>query len=274
MESRTEVAEQATGHRRTEIVDGPAGPIEVKIAGEGRAVVLIPSLGRGADDFDDLSVRLADHGYMAVAPEPRGIGASTGPLDDLSMFDLAADTAAVIEALDIAPATLVGHAFGNRVARMTATEHPELVESVVLLACGGLIPAAPEHTEALRTVFMSDVSAAEHQAAVAKAFFAPGNDASVWFDGWHRPVSGAQSRATTALDPGHWWQAGGADVFVVQPEDDVVALPANANAIVEQLGNRAALDTIPRAGHALLPEQPEAVAAKVLGWLRDRFQDR
>ena len=256
-----------------EIVDGPAGPIEVKITGEGPAAVLIPSLGRGADDFVDLSVRLADHGYMAVAPEPRGIGASTGPLDNLSMFDLAADTAAVIEALDIAPATLVGHAFGNRVARMTATEHPELVESVVLLACGGLIPAAPEHMEALQTVFMSDVSDAEHLAAVATAFFAPGNDSSVWFDGWHRTVSQGQTRATTALHPNHWWQAGRADVLVVQPEDDVLALPANANAVVEQLGDRASLVTIPRAGHALLPEQPEAVAAVVLGWLSKRIQE-
>ncbi|MXZ86512.1 MAG: alpha/beta hydrolase [Acidimicrobiia bacterium] len=271
MQSGIDVAD---GYRRTEIMDGPAGPIEVKIAGEGPAVVLIPSLGRGADDFDDLSVRLADHGYMAVAPEPRGIGASTGPLDDLSMFDLAADTAAVIKALDVAPAPLVGHAFGNRVARMTATEHPELVESVVLLACGGLVPAAAEHLEALQTVFMSDVSDAEHQAAVATAFFAPDNDASVWFDGWHRAVSDGQTRATTSLNPSHWWQAGQADVLVVQPEDDVVALPANASAIVEQLGDRATLVTIPRAGHALLPEQPEAVAAVVLEWLSNRIQER
>ena len=219
-------------------------------------------------------MRLADHGYMAVAPEPRGIGASTGPLDDLSMFDLAADTAAVIKALDVAPAPLVGHAFGNRVARMTATEHPELVESVVLLACGGLVPAAAEHLEALQTVFMSDVSDAEHQAAVATAFFAPDNDASVWFDGWHRAVSDGQTRATTSLNPSHWWQAGQADVLVVQPEDDVVALPANASAIVEQLGDRATLVTIPRAGHALLPEQPEAVAAVVLEWLSNRIQER
>ncbi len=258
------------GELATEIIEGPAGPIEVKIAGEGHAAVLIPSLGRGADDFDDLSVRLADHGYMAVGPEPRGIGASTGPLDDLTMFDLAADTAAVIEALGIAPASLVGHAFGNRVARMTATEHPELVESVVLLACGGLVPAAPEHIEALSTIFLTDASETEHRAAVAKAFFAPGNDASVWFDGWHIAVSRAQSRATTALDPQYWWQAGRADVLVVQPEDDVVALPANAQATAEQIGDRATVVTIPRAGHALLPEQPEAVAAVVLEWLSDR----
>ena len=63
-------------------------------------------VGRGADDFNELSVRLADHGYIAAA----------------------------INALDIALATLVGHGFGNRVAQLTASEYPELVESVLPLA--------------------------------------------------------------------------------------------------------------------------------------------
>ncbi len=68
------------GYRRTEIVTGPAGPIEVRVQGEGPTVVLVPSLGRGAADFDALAARLARAGYQAVAPEPRGIAGSTGPL--------------------------------------------------------------------------------------------------------------------------------------------------------------------------------------------------
>jgi pimeloyl-ACP methyl ester carboxylesterase len=37
--------------------------------------------------------------------------------------------------------------------------------------------------------------------------------------------------------------------------------------IVEMLGERARMVTIPGAGHALLPEQPAAVATEVLAWL-------
>jgi len=121
-------------------VFGPVGPIEVREQGSGRAVVMLPSLGRGGADFDDLASRLAAAGYRALCPEPRGIGGSTGELGDLTMADLADDVAAVIRERTEGTATLVGHAFGNRVVRMTATEHPELVERVALLCCGGMVP--------------------------------------------------------------------------------------------------------------------------------------
>lgn len=259
-----------SGYQRTETIDGPAGPIEVRLVGQGPAVVMLPSLGRGATDFDDLALRLARHGYLAVAPEPRGIGGSTGELEGLTMFDLAADVAAVIRSLDIGPATVVGHAFGNRVARMTATEHPELVESVVLLACGGSVAPDPEDQAALRRVFDPELSAHDRPSAVDQAFFAPGNDASVWIDGWHGIVAYFQGLATSSLDVEHWVGAGSSDVLIVQPLDDVIAPPTNADAAAERIGDRATVAGLPHAGHAVLPEQPRAVAAAILGWLQDR----
>ena len=254
----------------TLVVEGSAGDIHVRLIGTGHAVVMLPSLGRGASDFDDLAQRVAAAGYRAVAPEPRGIGGSTGSLVDVSMGDLADDAASVVEAMGLAPATIVGHAFGNRLARLVATRHPELVAGVVLLACGGQVRPAPEHMAALRRVFDTDATPEEHLAAVDTAFFAPGNDASVWTGGWFPAVAQLQGRAVEADDPGVWWEAGSADVLVVQPADDVVALPANADDIVERLGARATLETVADAGHALLPEQPVAVADALFGWLRDR----
>jgi pimeloyl-ACP methyl ester carboxylesterase len=157
-------------------------------------VVLLASLGRGADDFADLGTRLAEAGFCALAPEPRGVCASASPLQGVTMANLADDVVAVIRALADGPATVVGHAFGNRVAR-TATAGTPVEE---------------------------------------------------------------------------WWTAGSADVLVVQPAADVVAVPRNATMIVERLGERASMVTIPGAGHALLPEQPAAVAAEVLAWLDRR----
>jgi pimeloyl-ACP methyl ester carboxylesterase len=57
----------------------------------------------------------------------------------------------------------------------------------------------------------------------------------------------------------------------VQPAEDVIAPPENAANIVEILGPRASMVTIPRAGHALLPEQPAAVAVALLTWLDRRL---
>ena len=159
------------------------------------------------------------------------------------------------------------HAFGNRVARMTATDFPHLVERVVLLAAGGLVPPAPEHAAVLRRVFDVELSDEEHLAAVARAFFAPGNDASVWFDGWNGVVAAVQAQATAAQPVGHWWGAGGKDVLVVQPADDVMAVPENGERLVEVDPDRIRMVTVTDAGHALLPEQPDAVADAVLEWI-------
>jgi pimeloyl-ACP methyl ester carboxylesterase len=256
-------------HRRTTVA-GPDGPLEVHVSGTGPCVVLVASLGRGADDFADLAARLAGAGFCALAPQPRGIGGSASPLEGITMADLAADVAAVIHALADGPATLVGHAFGNRVVRMVATTQPAVVESVVLLACGGLVPPAPEVAAAMATVFDTTLDPSARREAMARAFFAPGHDPSPWEDGWHGPTAAAQAAATANTPVDDWWTAGSADVLVVQPAADVVAVPENAARLVEMLGPRANLVTIPDAGHALLPEQPAAVATEVLAWLRSR----
>ena len=270
--------EDVGGYRRTEVVAGPDGPLEAHVQGQGPAVVLVPSLGRAAEDFDALGARLARAGYQTVRPEPRGIGGSDSPLGEVTLADLADDVAAVIRAVATASgtgtdgptATVVGHAFGNRVARMVATRHPDLVESVVLLACGGLVPPAPEVSAALMAVFDAGLSADEHLDAVRTAFFAPGNDPSVWADGWYAEVATAQAGATAGTPVEEWWEAGRADVLVAQPADDVVAVAENAHRIVEALGDRATMVTVPRSGHALLPEQPAAVATALLTWLDRR----
>jgi len=227
-------------------------------------VVLIPSVGRSAADFDLLGHGLEAAGYRAVMPEPRGIGKSTGLIDGLSMGDLATDIATVITVVGgpAAQATVVGHAFGNRVARMVATDHPSVVRDVVLLACGGAIPPAPEVTRALRRVFDTSLGAQEHLACVRSAFFAPGSDASVWEGGWYPLVAAVQGQANRSTAEEHWWYAGRAEVLVVQPADDVIAVPANAQRVLDDLGDRARIAVVEHAGHALLPEQPDAVATR------------
>lgn len=261
-------SDHAMSHRT--IVAGPDGPIDVHVYGEGPTVALIASLGRGADDFSDLAARLAAAGFRAIALEPRGVGESSSRLKGATMADLAEDVIAVLQALADGPATVVGHAFGNRVARMVATIRPDVVESIVLLACGGLVPPAPAVAAALVSVFDASVDPAAHLDAVARAFFAPGNDPSAWERGWHARTALAQGAATETTPVEEWWMAGQADVLVIQPAQDVVAVPQNATKLVEMLGERASMVTIPNAGHALLPEQPVLVATEILTWLNRR----
>ncbi|WZB75103.1 alpha/beta fold hydrolase [Achromobacter insuavis] len=96
--------------------------------------MLLPSRGRGQEDFDDLAARLAQAGYRVLRPEPRGIGGSSGPMKDITLHDLGNDMAAVIRDVAKQPVVMIGHAFGNWVARTTGVDHPDLVRGVVIVA--------------------------------------------------------------------------------------------------------------------------------------------
>src|SRR3954454_21885800 len=113
--------------RRTELVRYNDVQIEVVIDGRGPAVVLLPSLARDSDDYDEVAEGLAAAGFLVLRPKPRGIGRSTGPMTGISLHDLARDIAEVVKKLGGGKAIVAGHAYGNWVARMTATDHPDLV---------------------------------------------------------------------------------------------------------------------------------------------------
>ena len=117
---------------------------ECTVYGSGTPVVLLANAGCSTGYFCDLARVLAAGGLQTISVNMRGVGESRGSLDGITVHDLAADVAGVLEAVDCGPAHLVGHAFGNRVARCLAVDRPSLVRSVTLLAAGGLIgPATP-----------------------------------------------------------------------------------------------------------------------------------
>src|SRR5262245_32978471 len=140
----------ATKIARTLVARGDA-QIEVLAQGHGPRIVLLPSLGRGASDFDAIAARLAGAGFRVLRPEPRGIGQSRGPMTGIDLHTYAADVAAVIEHDGSGPAFVVGHAFGNRVARMLAVDRPDLVRAVSLVAANvGHAPSPPVVREAIK----------------------------------------------------------------------------------------------------------------------------
>jgi non-heme chloroperoxidase len=78
---------------------------------------------------------LAQHGFRVVAHDRRGHGRSSQPSSGNDMNGYADDLAAVIEALDLKEATLVGHSTGGgEVARYIARHGTKRVAKAVLLA--------------------------------------------------------------------------------------------------------------------------------------------
>lgn len=251
----------------TDLVTRGGAQLAARADGTGPGVLLIPSLGRGAADFDHLAAALVAAGYRVIRFEPRWFAPSDGP-EDADLFALAADALAVADALCGAPVDIVGHAFGNRVARAAATARPEQVRTVTLLAAGGLVPLAPEVRAAIEgSVAQGLKPDAERLADLRLAFFAAGQDPAVWLDGWNPRAATLQSAATQRTPREAWWSAGRAPILVIQASEDPVAPLANGEALRAGAPDRVVALRLDHASHAMLPEQPAAIAAALTAWL-------
>jgi pimeloyl-ACP methyl ester carboxylesterase len=252
---------------RHELIKSGDGTVDVSLRGtEGPLAVLVPSLGRAAPDFDELAIALAGAGWRTAALNPRGVGGSKSPREEISLHDLAADVGAVVEALDGAPAAIIGHAFGNRVSRCLAADRPDLVRSVVLLAAGGRVPMAPDVQRAMRAL-VRPLPPEEHRAAIQTVFFAKGNDPTPFLTGNYIDVAIAQVRAGRNTEIDDWWGGGSAPILVIQGLEDRCASVGNGHMLREAFGDRVEVIDIPGASHALLPEQPETIARHILEFL-------
>jgi pimeloyl-ACP methyl ester carboxylesterase len=249
--------------------------LEVLVQGNGPPIVLLPSLGRGAADFDDIAEKLAGAGYRVLRPEPRGIGASSGTWKGINLEDLAADVAAVIENDKSGPAFVVGHAFGNRVARTLATLRPDLVRGVGLIAANvGRDPSPPEVRAAIRLSADPNAPEGERIKAMQFVFFAPGSDARVWLKGWYPGVLAAQ-RAAGELTPRELdYAAGKAPVLYIQPSHDPLARVDEAEKYKMALGERVTIVVIPNSAHAVIVEQPAAVSDALMAYARSLWPAR
>jgi pimeloyl-ACP methyl ester carboxylesterase len=243
--------------------------IEVLSQGSGPLIVLLPSLGRGAEDFDEIAVALATAHFRVLRPQPRGIGQSTGPLTGITLHDYADDVAAVIAQAKGGPAFVVGHAFGNRVARLLATVRPDLVRAVGLIAANvGRDPSPPDVRAAIKASADLSLPQAQRLAALQFAFFAPGNDAHPWLEGWHPDVLAAERIAGDKTPREEDYAAGHAPVLYLQPDHDPLASVDNAAEYKHALGERVTVVVIPNAGHAVIAEQPALVARELIKYAR------
>ncbi len=242
--------------------------IEVLAQGTGPLIGLLPSLGRGAGDFDPIAERLAGAGFRVLRPQPRGIGQSHGcAYRDLE--DCSADIAAVIEAEGGGPALVAGHAFGNRVSRLLATDRPELVAAVSLIAANvGHAPSPPEVRAAIRNSANAELPDEIRLEALRFAFFAPGNDPTSWLEGWYPHVLAVQRTAGDRTSRKRDYAGGGKPILYLQPDHDPLAHVEDAEIFRRENGVRVTVRIVPNASHAAIAEQPEFIADALIEYAR------
>jgi pimeloyl-ACP methyl ester carboxylesterase len=258
----------------TSVVPSGDASIVLRTLGRGPAIVMVPSAGRSTHDFDPLARRLAEAGWWVVLPEPRGVAGSTGLRSDLTLDDYGHDILAVMDALKIKHAVILAHAAGARDARIAIALAPKRFSSLISLATGAggdasvkadITPerAREAHEQASDP---SRFSEAQRLSALQLLYFAPTSDASVWLDGWWPKASTAHAAAAQRTPRQAWWPGHPVASLIIEGQDDAIA-PMQGEKLQSVLGSDAVILCLPHAGHAMLPEQSNAIKAVVLAYL-------
>jgi pimeloyl-ACP methyl ester carboxylesterase len=124
---------------------GGGSRVNLVESGVGPPVVLVHGLPSNIGDWAELPKRLASAGHRAIAYDRVGFGLSSRPEPEPGRYTYASNArelAALLDALGIDKAILVGWSYGGGVVIRFASEHPERVERLVLLSSVG--PAQPD----------------------------------------------------------------------------------------------------------------------------------
>ena len=112
-------------------VDAPDGvPIHYEVVGKGPDVVLVHCWSCDASYWDTTVAALSsDHRVITV--DLAGHGASGTAREQYTMAAFAQDVVAVMKALDVHGAVVVGHSMGGKVAVLVADAAPERVRGLI-----------------------------------------------------------------------------------------------------------------------------------------------
>ncbi len=252
-------------------VDG--GRIAYRRLGSGRPLLVLNGFAATSADWDPSFIdRLASASELVLV-DNRGIGAST---DDGAPFDiakLAADTAQVIEALDLGTISVLGWSMGGFIAQTVALDCPNCIHKLILLSTdpGGAdaelgSPAVraqltdmsgTPHEQARRLLsllFPADVAESIYRefgdvVATARAQLAPEllHRQSVAMDAWHRNGAGDRLRKLPA------------PTLIATGTEDIVIPPSNSLALVNAIP-AAWLARFSGGGHAFMAQYPRPLA--------------
>jgi pimeloyl-ACP methyl ester carboxylesterase len=119
-----------------------------EVRGKGPSLLLVHGGGIDGGTFSKLAENLASD-FTVVAYDRRGLSRSPRPTDwkQTSMAEQAEDAAALLMALRVAPAAVVGQSFGALIALELLLRHPDLVRRASLLDPGPVDSAIPDRRQ-------------------------------------------------------------------------------------------------------------------------------
>jgi pimeloyl-ACP methyl ester carboxylesterase len=249
--------------------------IDIKIATGGQplrpglpTVVLIHGAGLDHSVWALQSRWFAHHGRNVLAVDLPAHGLSAGaPLGAIAaMGDW---VVAVLDALGIAQAALIGHSMGSFVALETARRHPGRVRALGLIGTAAAMPVHPD--------LLAAAEADSHEAIDMLTIWGTGFAAGLggcrapglWISGgaeklWERAAPGVLHADLVACDRYRDAPAAAASVacptVIVQGSRDIMT-PLRGTQTLAKAMPGAKLTVLDGAGHMLLTERPDEVLA-------------
>jgi pimeloyl-ACP methyl ester carboxylesterase len=260
--------------------------LHYEIAGEGEPLLLVMGTSGAIGLWAEKVPRLAQR-YQVIAFDNRGLGGSERGEGLITAASMAEDASALLEALEIPKAHVLGWSLGSAVAQEMALTHPQQVASAVLYATWGRCDGFQRSMfTALRHPYATrDMEAA---LAIAGLAFSPQLLDHPDFLQLLEPMAPffPQSEEQMAVTTEQWDadlmhdtldRLGGIAVptLVVGGEQDLLTPPWQSKAVADRIpGARYELLTGPGSSHCLHLERPEDLVGVVTDFLAEHpFKD-
>ncbi len=256
--------------------------LNYEISGEGDPLLLVMGTSGAIGLWGELVPRLSER-HRVIAFDNRGLGGSERGEGAISVAAMAEDASALLEALDVPRANVLGWSLGSAVAQELALAHPEQVASALMYAtwgrCDGFqrsvitalrLPYAVRDMEAALTAagiafspqILDDPNLEQMMAAMLPSFPQDEEQMQVTVEQWDADL------AHDTLD-----RLGGitAPTLVIVGEQDLLTPTWQSKKVADAIpGARYELVTGPGASHALHLERPDDVVRLVDDFLADK----
>lgn len=234
--------------------------IEVFEFGKGpETLIMAAGNGRPAAQLSKLAEGIAANGIRVITYNYRSLGASTGPIDGLTLHDYANDLWRVADALGLKKVHLAGKTYGNRVVRAASQDKPDRVLSVILIGAGGDQLPSAETIALYKRYIDPNTPKDEWLKLQGQLMYAPGNEHLAALDaaqGEYPVLAAAQVKASDATPKAEWAGGGTAPMLVMTCLLDLIAVPESALSVAKSRPN-AWLVGLPGCGHNMLNERGE-----------------
>jgi pimeloyl-ACP methyl ester carboxylesterase len=255
--------------------------LNYEISGEGDPLLLIMGTSGSILLWGELIAGLAQE-YRVIAFDNRGLGGSERGEGEISVRSLAEDASALLAALDIPRAHVMGWSLGSAVVQELALAHPEQVATAIMYAtwarCDGFQRSV---LTALRHPYVTrDMEAALGAAGMA---FSPQLLDHPDFDKMLEPMLPAFPQTEDQMQVTvEQWDADlahdtldrlgeiTAPTLVIVGEQDLLTPPWQAKAVADAIpGAHFELLTGPGSSHGVHIERPQDVLRIVTGFLHE-----